>query len=179
MNTRPLFATILFLVLCLSIDMSGGADRSVVFRERLDRCSGASCIVVTDELRLPLGERAYLNGITDPRCTFIDSESQWCEFWSEVSGSACDPTLIDFDREAAVVLALGSRPDTCHTVWIDKVCREGAMGAELNVLGIQTTYSENCGCFTVPVRPLEIIRVTRPVSAVTCYTRTVPVACGP
>ena len=147
----------------------------------MDRCGGDSCGIVTDAMRVPLGQGAYVNSIKDPLCMFIDNESQWCEFWDHVGWSACDTTLIDFHREVAVVLALGNKPDTCHTVSIEKICRQGSMGAELNVLGIETTFpvDENCGCFTAIVQPLDVVRIKRPVSAVTCYTRAEPATCGP
>lgn len=173
----------LLLVFGLPVPATGSSERSL--RSRLDRsaCTGRSCCTtVTDDDRVLLGPFAWNNGIGEPLCTFIDNEPDWCEFWDKVHPvPGCNTSFVDFSREVAIVLALGQKPDTCYDVSIDKLCREGTGGSAINVLGIEIvqSLSEECGCFTGYVQPLQIVRLPRPVSEVVCYTRKEPAPCPP
>jgi hypothetical protein len=99
----------------------------------------------------------------------IENRAEWCHHWELVHAGVfpappCDVTLVDFDEEIVILVALGSRPDGCHTVDVTCVHRSAGSG-ELSVVVTETAPGPRCTCTQQVVQPVEAVKIDRPAGA--------------
>ena len=97
----------------------------------------------------------------------FEDEAEWCRFWDQVHGCAfpppaCDRSLIDFDRDVALLVAIGLQPNGCYDVEVSCVRGDDASDDTL-VFGQETVPGENCSCPLESVTPFDVVKVDRPI----------------
>ena len=105
----------------------------------------------------------------------IDNAADWLVFCSQVgAGSSCS-TLVDFSHEVAIVVGL-SGTDLCYDVAIS--CVQAIYGTtNLHVVVQQIVPGPGCGCVPAISEAWDVVKVERPVGAVTFETQQVPRDC--
>lgn len=105
-------------------------------------------------------------GIEDRRREVIRSRAEWEAFWDELTeGRRPQPRVpsIDFDREIAIVAAMGQQPTGGHSIRIDEVRRTPA---GLSAVVVETTPGPGCVVTQAVTAPVHVTRVAvtdRPV----------------
>ncbi|MEW5807085.1 MAG: protease complex subunit PrcB family protein [Acidobacteriota bacterium] len=104
-----------------------------------------------------------LSGFGEPAQGLINNEKEWCEFWDKVYAliepkPPCDTTLIDFERETAVYVALGRRANSCYGVDITCVTKTGQ---KLEVDYDEIVPGKNCFCLDMIVTPVEAVKIEK------------------
>lgn len=109
----------------------------------------------------------------------IDNETEWCEFWAKAQGSKpCDPSLVDFDSEVAIVAALGNRDSTCYDVDIECIERMGS-STKVRIRVVETQRAVACPCGQAFTQPVTVVATPRPVSRTDFEKRVDRVCCKP
>jgi hypothetical protein len=111
-----------------------------------------------------------MSGVRDAQNLVITTETEWCAFWDEIHSilyppPACDLTGIDFQLEAAIVVALGGRPNSCYGVHL--YCVHKGKGSDNRVAYYRVLApDETCMCLHVVTHPYHVVRVAKPVGRV-------------
>jgi hypothetical protein len=111
-----------------------------------------------------------ISGVTDAKNLVITTETEWCAFWDEVHSimlpkPPCELKGIDFATEAALVVALGSRPNACYGVNI--YCVHTGGGSDNRVVFYRELVpDETCACAQVVTHPYHVVKVDKPIGRV-------------
>ena len=126
---------------------------------------------------------AGVSGVRDAQRRVIETEAEWCSFWSEVHAfllpsPPCDLMGVDFSREAVLIVALGPRPNSCYGVHVDSV--HGGVGSDNRVVRYrETTPGPDCACAMVITHPYHAVKVDKPVGRVRFVGENATYSCDP
>lgn len=105
-----------------------------------------------------------------PQLRVIGDRAEWCALWDQIVTDAdpkgCDESLIDFDREVAIVAALGPRPTTGFDVKIACVQRDDGSG-DTRGLAVESIPGLSCVTGQAFTSPVEVVKVARTMGAFT------------
>lgn len=102
-------------------------------------------------------------GFSEPAQGIINNEDDWCDFWGKLYSfmwpqPPCDTSLINFEKETAVYVALGSRANSCYGVNITCIKKKGK---EIEVDYDEIIPGENCTCLSVIVKPVDVVKIKK------------------
>jgi hypothetical protein len=144
------------LVICLLLASLGCAES---LPERLRAVSpehSGPCDVVFVDVLHQLAQGPYF-----PESRLIFDQAEWCRLWSIMRPTEeCDTSLVDFDREAAVVVALGVRMTGGYSVKITCI-QMGEESDAIQVFSVETAPGAGCWTEQALTFPVDIVKIDR------------------
>jgi hypothetical protein len=102
-----------------------------------------------------------------PESRVIVDQEEWCQLWSIMRPTeACDTALVHFDREAAVVVALGARSTGGYDVNITCIQSDEESDA-IHVIAVETVPGERCWTTQAFTFPIDVVKIDRPAGPAT------------
>lgn len=105
--------------------------------------------------------RSQTSGIHAQRGEIIQTADRWAAVWAEIhQGESMVPPLpaVDFSTEMVVLAAAGDLPDGCWNVQVSNVAPNVV---RVNVAVAVTHPPVGCGCATVVVQPVDVVRAQK------------------
>ena len=106
-----------------------------------------------------------VSGIHVARFDVLEDVESWCAYWDEVHGiifppPPCDESLVDFDSEIVVAVALGPRSNLCYSVAIPCVQRLG-VSEHRRLHVVETVPDDACACALAIAFPVAAVAIPR------------------
>ncbi len=86
----------------------------------------------------------------------IRTEEEWCKFWERLYETKCDTSLIDFEKDSVLYVALGQRTNTCYGIEITSISRTEN---KLQVFYDEIVPGQSCVCGDMIVTPLDAVKI--------------------
>ena len=103
------------------------------------------------------------DGPTTPQNRLIVSQAEWCSF----RPSACSSPPVNFNTHAALVVAMGSVPNTCFDTHITCIRDGPPTSYEVIVEYDSELPGPTCECFQVFIEPFDVVAIPHPVTRAT------------
>ena len=122
-----------------------------------------------DPVSFRLIDRDALSGFQETQEKFITTLDEWIQLWARRQANLAKKKphpAVDFDKEAVVVVSLGSKPTTGFSVEITRIVKTKE---EIQIYVKETVPAEGSTPAAKPSSPFMIVRMPKPDRFVRFY----------